>query len=171
MKCKCNRKIKKLKKTIEVLKKENEFLKKDTLLKDFNIFNRHYLNELLKKEYIPKLKNKSDWFYNIILIDLDNLHNINREKGYDKGDEYIISIIKKIRELMNKKNVSGRIFRMGGDEFLIIYQPYDCLNLNKIKGITYASGILSSKENFKDTLKKLDNEIIQKKKEKHLKRY
>lgn len=155
--------IKKLKKAIEVLKKENEMLKKDKLLSDFNVFNRHYLDELLKEEYFPKLENKEGWFYNVALMDLDNLHNINREKGYEFGDIFIKNTIKKIKNIIEETKASGRIFRIGGDEFLIIYQPYDYVDFDLINDITFAIGTFNSKESFKNEIKNLDEIIISKK--------
>ena len=169
--CKFNcEEIKKLKKALEVLKKENDKLKKDNLLKEYNVYNRHYLDELLKTEYYPKLENKENWFFNISLIDLDNLHNINREKGYEEGDKFIKNVVKTVKERMEENNVSGRIFRIGGDEFIVIYQPYDYLDLEEIPNITYATGTFNSKEKFKSVLKDLDKIIISEKEKKKIKR-
>jgi len=52
----------------------------------------------------------------VCVIDLDNLHNINRIEGYCKGDEYILKNIDKLITVFNKENV----YRIGGDEFAII---------------------------------------------------
>ena len=160
--CSKNKEIEKLKQTIEILKKENDFLKKDHLLMDYNVYNRHYLEESLKDEYYPKLKNK-DWFYNFALIDINNLHHINRKYGYDEGDNYIRNVSRQILNDMNNRNVTGKIFRIGGDEFLIIYEPYDFIDFDNIDNITYSIGRFKDKKSFKREIKRMDKEIIKNK--------
>jgi len=156
----CEEKVELLEEIISDLKKEIESLKKDYLTQ---VYNRHYLDELLKTEYKEQIKIKNKWFYNLILIDLDNLHLLNREQGYEAGDEFIINVVKQIKNLMKEQNVSGRIFRIGGDEFVVIYQPYDKLNLSSIKNITFAEGYFGNNLSFHESIKQLDKIIIEKK--------
>jgi len=156
----CEERVKELEEIIALLKKENEELKKDHLT---NTYNRHYLEECLLHEYYPYLKTKQNWFYNIILVDLNNLHKINREQGYEAGDKFIIDTVKKIKEEMKKQKVSGRIFRIGGDEFLIVYQPYDVLVIEHIPNITCTKGKFDLNNDFKKVIKELDKQIIKQK--------
>jgi len=160
----CCKKLQELQEAFSLLKKENEKLKRDQLTR---VYNRHYLDECLLHEYKPQLNTRANWYYNIILIDLDNLHNINREQGYDKGDEFILKIVSKLQKEMNKQNVSGKIFRIGGDEFLIIYQPYDVLDIDNIPNITYAKGKFDLTNTFKKVIKELDKQIIKQKESKN----
>ena len=146
-------------KQINSLKKNVEKLEKDFLT---GAYIRHKLDLLLNEEYLPKCQNKEFWFYKIALIDVNNLHKINREKGYKAGDELLVSVVNDIKNKMEKQNVSGRIFRIGGDEFLVIYQPYDKLNLKSDK-YEVAYSAFNSKETFKKALKDMDSEIIKKK--------
>ena len=150
-----------LEELIKQLKKENEKLKKDHLTQ---VWNRHYLDEMLKIKYNEKIK--KGWIYNIALIDLDGLHELNRTQGYEKGDEFIINVVKQIKELMKESNVEGDIYRIGGDEFIIIYEPYDVINFEKIKNITYSVGYFHEKLSFKEAIKQLDSNIIELKKRK-----
>jgi GGDEF domain-containing protein len=53
-------------------------------------------------------------FY-MILIDVNDLHNINRDRGYYQGD----MIIKKVSRII-KKFFGSMCWRIGGDEFIII---------------------------------------------------
>jgi len=154
--------IKSLENEIKKLKIENEKLKRDNLT---NVYNRHFLDELLYGEYKEKLENNG-WFYKIILIDLDDLHNYNRLHGYEAGDKFIVNIINKIKQEIKKQNVSRRIFRLGGDEFVVIYQPYDDLDLSHIDNITIGKGTFSKIKPFREAINEADDEIIQKKKNK-----
>jgi two-component system cell cycle response regulator len=153
--------LKMLEEEIKNLRKENERLKKDHLT---GVWNRHYLDEMLEKEYIPKIK--KGWFYNVFMIDIDNLHNYNREKGYLEGDKYIKEIVSKLKNEIKKQNVSASIFRTGGDEFIIFVQPYDDLNLNNINNITFSKTIFDQTVTFKEVVDKLDKIIIEEKNKK-----
>jgi GGDEF domain-containing protein len=148
-----------LEQLIKELKNENIKLKKDNLT---NVWNRHYLDEMLSTKYKDRIK--KGWIYNVILIDLDGLHELNRTKGYEAGDEFIINVVEQIKKIMSENNVTGDIFRIGGDEFLIIYEPYDDINLDDIKNITYAKGYFYKGYEFRELMKKLDSKIIELKK-------
>ena len=150
---------------IQELQKENEKLKKDELT---GAFNRHYLDEQIKKLYEPELQHKSFWFYNVYLFDLNNLHEINRKEGYEKGDEYIKSFFKYIKKILNTNSLSGRIYRIGGDEFILITQPYDKINLSDLnnKDFEYSYKEWKYPEKFSKIIKNLDAEIIRKKSKK-----
>ncbi len=152
-------KIEKLKKENNTLKEEIDLLKKDPLT---NVFTRRYLDELIEEKYIPKLNNRTNWYYNVYLIDLNNLHDINRKQGFEKGDEYIKNSINFIKQIFNNFKASYKIFRIGGDEFIAISQPYDYIPLEFFKNpnfeIVYTEWDKNMK--FKDVMKKLDNELI-----------
>jgi diguanylate cyclase (GGDEF)-like protein len=150
--------IQMLEEEIKKLKIENESLKKDRLT---GVWNRHYLDEMLEKEYLPKIQ--KGWIYNVFMIDINDLHNYNRKYGYLEGDKYIKNIIEQIKEEMNKQNVSGSIFRTGGDEFIIFVQPYDNFKLNNIKNITWSQTYFDFTKDFKKVINELDKKIIKQK--------
>lgn len=55
--------------------------------------------------------------YDVVLIDVDNFKLINDKYGHEKGDEALVSVVNAI----NKKLLKGcRLYRYGGDEFVII---------------------------------------------------
>ena len=89
----------------------------------------------------------------------------NRKKGYEAGDNFIKQTINYLKEKFNEVRASYKIYRIGGDEFLIISQPYDYIDINLLKNknfeITY--GKWDNKISFKDLIKKLDLEIIENK--------
>ena len=157
-----NAKLNQLRNENLALKSEIESLQRDFLT---HTFNRAYLDKTIKEEYLPKLNIKNDWFYNVYLIDLNNLHEINREEGYEAGDKYIIKIINDIKNIFDTHQASYRIYRIGGDEFLIISQPFDYIDIELLKNDNYeiVHKRWNKEEKFSDVLKYLDTRIILKK--------
>ena len=71
------------------------------------------------------LKNKGDKIYAIFSIDMNNLKNINDTEGHIAGD----NAIKKVSNVIYKSiPLSCKLFRIGGDEFVILVFE-DNLNL------------------------------------------
>ena len=52
-------------------------------------------------------------FY-LTLIDVNGLHNVNRDKGYAEGDKLIKSVAEKV------STSNGIAYRIGGDEFAVL---------------------------------------------------
>lgn len=75
-------------------------------------YNRHFL-ELKQKESLVQERLP----ISILMCDLDNLKNINDQLGHHKGDEYIRLCHDEICSCIRKDDL---IFRIGGDEFLVI---------------------------------------------------
>jgi diguanylate cyclase (GGDEF)-like protein len=113
---------------------------------------------MLEDVYLPKI-NKG-WYYNVFMIDINDLHNYNRTYGYNEGDKYIKNIVNEIKKAIKEQKVSASIYRTGGDEFIIFVQPYDKLSLNNINNITYAETIFNSEKTFKQVVDELDEKII-----------
>jgi len=135
----------------------------NNLNKDFltSAWNRHHLDEMLNSEYKDKIE--KNWYYNLIMIDINNLHEYNRIHGYQKGDEYIKNIYNNIKEEIKNQKVSAKIYRTGGDEFIIIYQPYDKLDLSNIKNIEYGISYFDKNRPFRFAIDETDKQIINKK--------
>lgn len=90
------------------------------------------------------------------LIDINNLHNINRTKGYCEGDE----VIKKVANDLKNCFQFHQIYRISGDEFVLLIRSFQYSkeeiekNLNQINDITFvvdecSNGYVSSKHMFK----------------------
>lgn len=78
-------------------------------------FNRHYLAELLEREfYRAKRYNHPIGF---LMIDVNRFKEINDQFGHQAGDEVLIRLTKLLVETMRE---SDFVVRYGGDEFLII---------------------------------------------------
>jgi diguanylate cyclase (GGDEF)-like protein len=72
-------------------------------------FNRFYLNEMYRE--ISEKEN-----IGITFLDINNLKITNDTKGHAAGDELII----RVSGMLRSHYGDSMIFRMGGDEFLII---------------------------------------------------
>lgn len=75
------------------------------------MYNRAYFNEFIK------MHSNSCYPIGIISADCDGLKNINDTYGHMAGDEYIKAAVKLFQTVLPKESI---IFRMGGDEFMII---------------------------------------------------
>lgn len=93
------------------------------------LYNRHTLDLLLQQHDLTQAI--------LVLIDLDYLKEINDTYGHTSGDTAVIGIAKKITAVFNQAN--HHIFRLGGDEFLVI-----CQNSNHKTAYERAQKLLES---------------------------
>ena len=114
--------------------KRTQYLDKKTKIDVLtNIGNRLAFNIKLKE-----LENKN---YYMLLFDIDNFKRLNDTYGHDFGDK-VLSTVGKILKTIENKEIS--IYRVGGEEFLIIFT-----NLNKNFCIDSCEYIRKSIENIK----------------------
>jgi len=78
------------------------------------LYNRHKLSSF--KEEIDA-ENRDDVFY--ILFDLDKFKQINDTYGHANGDRALLTFAKRLEEIFFHK-AFNTVFRLGGDEFLVI---------------------------------------------------
>ncbi len=135
----------KLNSVIDKLINEIERLKKEVNYYKYDFLTGLKMRKDLDKELDTIFNNKED--KTICLIDLDNLHNINKEKGYSVGDEFIKKVINKLKEIESEDN----IYRLGGDEFIIITDtPKEEMDKKLSKIATDFSFFCQSSLYFKD---------------------
>ena len=114
--------------------KRAQYLDKKTKIDALtNIGNRLAFNTKLKE-----LKNKD---YYMLLFDIDNFKRLNDTYGHNFGDEVLFTVGKILKTIENKE-IS--IYRIGGEEFLIIFT-----SLNKNFCIDSCEYIRKSIENIK----------------------
>ena len=85
-----------------------------------NLFNRHYLQEVLK------VKSRMLLAWNaigVMYLDLNEFKPVNDKYGHKAGDEILKLVAKRLKESIRYDDI---LFRVGGDEFLIF------LNLTNI---------------------------------------
>jgi diguanylate cyclase (GGDEF)-like protein/PAS domain S-box-containing protein len=81
------------------------------------IYNRRHFNEIIVKEIYRAKRNKQ--YFSLVIIDIDNFKKYNDNYGHLKGD----LILKKVAGILNDsfKRASDYVFRLGGEEFAIIF--------------------------------------------------
>jgi diguanylate cyclase (GGDEF)-like protein/PAS domain S-box-containing protein len=81
-----------------------------------SLHNRVYIMNELRKEFDENQGNGTGGA--ILFIDLDNFKKINDSFGHFFGDEVLIELAERLRDLADEELLPGRI---GGDEFVILY--------------------------------------------------
>lgn len=89
------------------------------------LFNRGHLNQLMEDPDVFELDQK----YAVIFLDMNNFKEINDEYGHEVGDQVLRISAKRLR---NSCHESDRIFRFGGDEFVIIARLKDEMDVKKV---------------------------------------
>ena len=109
------------------LKNYNNLLKKisteDTLT---GCYNRRYFYDYMRENIMPS---QSDEYKFLVLIDFNNFKKINDRFGHDAGDRLLVHFVNETQEII--KDI-GEIFRLGGDEFLILLSKCDNHHANQI---------------------------------------
>jgi diguanylate cyclase (GGDEF)-like protein len=105
----------------------------------------------------------------LVLIDVDGLHNVNRNEGYENGDKLIKKVGKQLIEVFNDCNGS-EVFRIGGDEFAVLVKGFNQERLDdvliQLTDVTYGYTHISIDKDFgspANVFKITDKQIIEKK--------
>jgi len=77
----------------------------------FGTKNRNWLN--------INQKNYKDKSVSVVVLDLNGLKQVNDNLGHNKGDEYILTFLIKLRAYFEDLG-DYEIVRFGGDEFMVI---------------------------------------------------
>lgn len=118
-------KIEEIKETAElILKLTKEITRLNNRIKKLAItdpltglFNRNYINLVIKASYIPLWKRRK-FPLSVAILDIDNFKSINDIYGHVKGDE----VLKKFGHIIRKTVRNSDIpIRFGGEEVLIIF--------------------------------------------------
>ena len=79
------------------------------------LYNRRYFSEVSQNILEISKRDKDD--ISVIMLDIDKFKNINDTYGHQVGDEVIIELSNKLKELQRKSDV---VCRYGGEEFIIL---------------------------------------------------
>jgi len=132
----------------EELYKSNENVKK--------LAYTDYLTELPNRTaFIEMLDNimvtlRKDEIIGIMDIDVDNFKIINDTLGHSYGDEMLIDVAHRIKQVLDENDY---LARFGGDEFMILTQNIEDMasyeeKINKVKNVFANPFVLSTKEYF-----------------------
>jgi two-component system, cell cycle response regulator len=84
------------------------------------LFNDRYILRRLQEEF--DRSNRHRLVLSIIMLDFDEFKDINDTLGHAFGDFVLLSFAKKLKSLIRKIDIPGRL---GGDEFLVILPNTD----------------------------------------------
>lgn len=112
------------------LKKFNQLLKKISIEDSLTgSYNRRYFYDYMRENVLPS---QSDNSMGLVLIDFNHFKAINDQFGHDAGDRLLSRFVKDTQNILKEQ---GTIFRLGGDEFLILFNKcsyQECMNHMKI---------------------------------------
>jgi len=94
----------------------------------------------------------------LVMVDINGLHNVNRDQSYEAGNQLIISVANELKKVFK----DDKIYRTQGDEFYIITTKKNINNLNILNSEVGVSSI--NRRNVKESLNDVDRQIINKKK-------
>lgn len=110
------------------------------------IYNRHYFNEVLRRE---QQRVKRDYYsICILMMDIDDLKKINDYYGHLSGDKVICNIANILKSSIRESDV---LARYGGDEFIILMP-----NARSDEGKQLAARISRMVKNWNKTVKPSD---------------
>lgn len=105
-----------------------------------NIYNRRFFNEIFPK-IINNAKRKNELIC-FLFMDIDHFKLYNDNYGHQKGDDVLVSFAKCLKDSLHR--FTDFAFRLGGEEFAIIYQADD-----KEKAKDFANVIRKNIEDLK----------------------
>lgn len=108
-------------------------------------------------EFVTK-KIKANSFFCLSMVDVDNLHMVNRRDGMKAGDNLIKSVSNSLISIFGLESV----YRYGGDEFIIVHniENVDGL-LSNMDNITFATvPFIGIHTTFSEIFKEVDKALI-----------
>jgi len=126
------------------------------------VYNRRKLEEDLQR-FIYEYKRYKRTFISI-MIDIVNFRDINNNYGYKYGDKKLKEIVNQLKTYIRK---GDRIYRYGGDEFIIIMPYYDLQHaekniLKRLKEKGFLRIGYTSQMNYNKILKCLNKRLYEK---------
>jgi len=104
------------------------------------LYNRRYFNKIFTQEINRALREKNSLTFLIVDIDYFKLYNDNY--GHDKGDTLLKALSYELKVSLKRSNEF--VFRLGGEEFGIIYSGF-----SKEESMAHAQEICDSVEEMK----------------------
>lgn len=116
------------------------------------------LRQDLDQKITYLLNTQTPFFFT--LVDINNLHMINKTQGYRAGDKVIQEVAEQLKQLMNKEK-NSHIYRIGGDEFVIISSHDISEALNPLEKASFCSTIYNNDKTYNDLFDEVDKKLMQ----------
>lgn len=134
-------------------------------LRDISKFELYSLafEDPLTKTYNRNMLNEVRGYFDtneviVAMVDIDNLKWLNDHYGHDAGD-------KRIKQVANQlKEIGEHVFRLGGDEFLLLSTYSIDKPLSEIAGISYGTRAKVCSESLTEAMKIADVRMYEYKK-------
>ena len=139
-----------------------------------DLYNRNYFEDY--KKVLDEIINP----YGVIIFDLDGLKRTNDIHGHEAGDHSLICFANSLKEVARKYQKTTAI-RLGGDEFLLIFEDQKMFDVDKIiedidvsikaqnnsncLGYSYGSHLRSHNEKIAKVLRSADDKLYEMKKQ------
>jgi diguanylate cyclase (GGDEF)-like protein/PAS domain S-box-containing protein len=112
------------------------------------LYNRRHFNTIIEEE-LNRAKRRNDYI-SFLMLDIDYFKKYNDEYGHQKGDKILKEVSHVLKE--SSKRVSDFAFRIGGEEFALIFSSVEKENCLK-----FARSIKEEIENLK--IENMNSEI------------
>ncbi len=103
--------------------------------------------------------NSRNKFY-MAMYDIDGLHKINRDYGYDKGDALIVNVANSIRLVPG----AACSYRLNGDEMFVIHPKKPTEEQLRVNNATHAFVYSKDYKTFDEMFNAVDAELTKRKK-------
>lgn len=113
--------VEELKQSKEHIKKQNDTLTHLSMHDDLTqLYNRRHFNTMLEQEFYRSKRYGNDLA--VLMLDLDHFKNVNDSQGHDFGDFVLQEFARRMKKISRPTDL---IFRIGGEEFLILLPQTD----------------------------------------------
>ena len=85
-----------------------------------NLPNRRLLKDRLSQAIVAS--KRSNYYYALMFLDLDNFKKLNDQYGHDAGDQLLIEIATRLKSCVRETDT---VARFGGDEFIVLLSELD----------------------------------------------
>ena len=92
------------------------------------LFNRRHFDEVLTQQI--SAANRSHELLSLVIIDIDHFKNYNDTFGHPAGDVALVALSNLLKVQMKRGN--DAVFRLGGEEFALLYQAKDAAKALKL---------------------------------------
>jgi len=92
------------------------------------LYNRRFFNEILTREIKRAQRDKT--FLSFLMLDVDYFKQYNDSYGHSMGDDVLVKIAETMRSSI--KRASDFAFRLGGEEFGVLFNKCNIVNSQKI---------------------------------------